>query len=316
MKKYSQISKIILSSMLIIFALLAIQQLTINPLRLGQNLSIENLNENRITTNERYIKHKYLLENANSYDAVLIGPSAASTILVENQDNKKWFSYTSAYMSLFETKRLLQDLQKTNITTFIITLSDENLKTDEVGDYYTVCSQRYGIEYFPTPQSTKEKLYFYTKNFFSLPIANLIKNQIEQLHQEPQKALKDLSTEDITYILPISSQEVLAERFSEITEIKNFAKQNNLNITFIYLPEYSKVYNLHKDYNNQTKNKLSDIISFYDFSGDNEINRNPNNYYDLIHFNEKVGNLVLDRLFSQNKNNPPKIKDFGNYYTK
>ncbi len=319
MENYSKLSKIILGFVGFAFLFLILQQIIINPLKIGRDFSPDDINWDDPIIYERYIKHKYLINHINNYDSFIIGASAASNIRPENQLGGKWYAYTGAYMNLFETKRFLQEIiSKRQIKNLIITISDENLKIDEISSYKEICNVRPGFEYYPLPQSLEEKLFYYSKNFFSIPTLSIIQRKIESLQAQNQdfqpKPISELTQEEIKEMLPVSSLEILPERFEEIKEINDLAKENNINIIFVYIPEYIKVYNVAAKKNIENKIKIAKIVPFYDFSGANEINNNPKNYMDLIHFNDEVGNLVLDRIFNQDKNNPPKIKNFGNYY--
>ena len=135
-----------------------------------------------------------------------------------------------------------------------------------------------------------------------------------------QTEIKDnfsLSKEEILYRLPMIECPFVDERYEEIQRITNYAKQNNINIIFYYSPLYYKVYQYGNidNYNNM-KRKVANITPFYDFSGINEITTQKKYFCDLIHINTDCTKIIINRLFSENKNNEPKFKNFGNYVTK
>jgi hypothetical protein len=68
----------------------------------------------------------------------------------------------------------------------------------------------------------------------------------------------------------------------------------------------------------QWKRDIVNIVPVWDFSGYNSITTEPihdtmQNYVDNSHYTEKVGNLVLNRIFSHNENTVP--NDFGVWLT-
>ena len=143
MKNYSKLSKIILGFVGIAFLFLILQQIIINPLKIGHDVSPDDINRDDPIIYERYIKHKYLINHINDYDSFIIGASAASNISPEKQLGGKWYAYTGAYMNLFETKRFLQEIiSKRQIKNLIITISDENLKIDEISSYKAICTTK------------------------------------------------------------------------------------------------------------------------------------------------------------------------------
>ena len=171
---------------------------------------------------------------------------------------------------------------------------------------------------------------------------NLTFNPTELIELDPAIYKSDMIMELDSIIVMTEFQSTVVKKFDEkryrlYTAIVDYAKQNNKPILLIVFSTAEKTkikqYKLNKDCvftipiislkdfdgdeiinNIENKIKIAKIVPFYDFSGANEINNNPKNYMDLIHFNDEVGNLVLDRIFNQDKNNPPKIKNFGNYY--
>ena len=97
----------------------------------------------------------------------------------------------------------------------------------------------------------------------------------------------------------------------------DFCTEKNINLTVIIAPE---TYDLYKAYDQnevkKARKQLAKLTSYYDFSGKNEITQNPYCFFDYLHLNEYTSNLIIDRVFNQNPNNPPKIKDFGNFVKK
>lgn len=57
--------------------------------------------------------------------------------------------------------------------------------------------------------------------------------------------------------------------------------------------------------------KLSEVTSFYNFSGLNEITTNTNNYLDSSHYNAYVGDIMMDVLCNGSDDNSLYEEGFG-----
>jgi hypothetical protein len=63
------------------------------------------------------------------------------------------------------------------------------------------------------------------------------------------------------------------------------------------------------------KKRLAQITDFYDFSGINSITKDPFNYYETSHYRVFIGEMMLARMFENDKNITVP-EDFGDLVTK
>lgn len=324
MKKYKYITKFLYCFLFVALIFFVVQQIVFNPLMIFKNYIPQDIDNSKLLINESYLLQKYLLREKNEYNSFIIGPSTSGNVLLNNENNGIWFNFSIAYFSLWETERLLREMKKRGIKikNLVIAISEENGKCIETYNYFENCKLRFGLEYFPMPFSFKEKIYFYSKNFFTFPAITVLSDRIKEVVNSQKEEIfisqNDfcLSDEEILEKLPVIKDSFNMNRIKDIKEINDFAKENNINIVFYFVPVYHKVYKLGNiiDYNN-FKREIVKITPFYDFSGLNPITQDDKMWINLLHSNNKAGELIKQRLFSQ-KTEAPLIKDFGIYVTK
>ena len=54
---------------------------------------------------------------------------------------------------------------------------------------------------------------------------------------------------------------------------------------------------------------------YYNFSGENDITRNKNYYYEGSHYTEVVGDMIIDRIFNGKRDGTLESQGFGLYVT-
>ena len=96
----------------------------------------------------------------------------------------------------------------------------------------------------------------------------------------------------------------------------DLCKKNNIDFDLFIIPEYIEIY-LKNDIAalNNAKKELLKVSPFYDFSGINQISENQKYFLDPEHINDWASKLIKDRIFYENRNNPPKIKGYGVFVT-
>lgn len=324
MKKYKYITRFLYYFILVAIIFFVVQQIVFNPLMLFKKYSPQDIDNSKLLINESYLVQKYLLRSKNEYNSFIIGPSTSGNVVLNNENNGIWFNFSFAYFSLWETERLLKEMKKKGIKikNLVIAISEENGKCIETYNYFENCKLRFGLEYFPMPFSFKEKMYFYSKNFFTFPAITVLTDRIKEFVNGQKKEIyipqNDFyyTDEEVLEKLMLIKEPFSKNRIKNIKEINDFAKENDINIIFYFVPVYHQVYKLGNinDYNN-FKREIAEITPFYDFSGLNLITQDNKMWINLMHSNDKTGELIKQRLFSP-KTEAPLIKDFGIYVTK
>ena len=289
------------------------------------------VNKKYFWPNERMLKTKYILQNPSKYDSFLFGSSKANKMSLRNVKNGKWFNSCLAMNSLDETLLLLKIYEKNNvkIKNILLQMSDENFREQPV-DYYEYFDKN--MIYARFPDTLSQKLYFY--GWYLLVLPDFSKNKRDIYADECKKNVLI----DGSCTFPPSETHIVRPDFKgnfksfpnleesepyndywlkPLKQIVDFCTEKNINLTVIITPE---TYDLYKAYDQnevkKARKQLSKLTSYYDFSGKNTITQNPYCFYDYSHLNEYTSNLIIDRVFNQNPNNPPSIKDFGNFVKK
>ena len=104
------------------------------------------------------------------------------------------------------------------------------------------CKLRFGLEYFPMPFSFKEKMYFYSKNFFTFPAITVLTYRIKEFVNGQKKEIyipqNDFyyTDEEVLEKLMLIKEPFSKNRIKNIKEINDFAKENDINIIFYFVP--------------------------------------------------------------------------------
>lgn len=108
-----------------------------------------------------------------------------------------------------------------------------------------------------------------------------------------------------------------SDNISLLKEMYDLCKSRNIKFDIFFLPEYVSLYkNVDIDKFNSLKKQLVNFTPFYDFTGINAISTDKKYWQDPVHVNSWTSKLIVDRIFYEDKNQPPKIKNFGVYVTK
>jgi hypothetical protein len=94
--------------------------------------------------------------------------------------------------------------------------------------------------------------------------------------------------------------------FKRLQEISNYCKQQQIKLGLIIFPTHVDLqkkiieYNLINEYR-RFQEDLAKIAITYDFNFENAITRNKNNFRDPFHYNQEVGELIIQEVWSKPK---------------
>jgi hypothetical protein len=105
------------------------------------------------------------------------------------------------------------------------------------------------------------------------------------------------------------------ENLKVLRELVTLCKQNNINLIIFITPHHRTIIDhfLEEDYIAFLKG-LSEVTSFWNFSGYNSITTDNKNYFSLSHYVPSVSRLIAARIFDDKTLDVP--KDFGVWVTK
>lgn len=98
-------------------------------------------------------------------------------------------------------------------------------------------------------------------------------------------------------------------RLNYLKNIIEISNKNHVQLYVMLTPEYVQLYDMIQNNTklfqklNTFKQYVSSITPYYDAMNINEKTTNPNNFEDAVHYNEKMGDLLLIELLKTNKMN-------------
>lgn len=107
----------------------------------------------------------------------------------------------------------------------------------------------------------------------------------------------------------------LYKNIEALREIKEYCDKNNVDFYVIAAPtHYLEMDAFDREEFTKYWRMLADIVEFWDFSGYNSISMDSRNFYDVSHYSNGVGELMIARMFQDTDVEIP--EDFGIYVTK
>ena len=101
----------------------------------------------------------------------------------------------------------------------------------------------------------------------------------------------------------------------DIREIRDLCSENGINFLMVGVPVYNDdFYHYDQEQLAEFWKRLADEVEFYEFWGDNTVNRDIRYYYDSDHFRNNAGTMALAKIFGNPEVYVP--EDFGHYITK
>lgn len=286
--------------------------------------SFDDYQKQKLWPNERFSKMNYILANKSKYDSFILGSSHVIVINPQRIPDGKWYSLNAPTLNLYEYNRELNLLLKNDvkIKSILLVLGNQSFRVYRTS-FFEHCSNVF-IGFLAYPQNIIEYVYFYAKYLTFFPFIDESKydkwddgaRSLEFVTGTSSSNKSELKLEKPkTFKTPVvSKDEYNPNTLSQIENLVKTCKSNNIKLTVMIVPEYYLNYEANdiKTYN-LYKKRLASITPYYDFSGKNEITTDSRYFNNISHFNAYAGAFIIDRIFKEDKNSPPKIKNFGNY---
>ena len=323
----------VLSFTIINFMLLGLVNYVVDPFRVfGSDVL-----PYQVQMNERFVKIEHLKKNHQNFNAYLFGSSRIGTTepkLIEKYvANSKFYNFTLSSGNLHDYQVHLEFFLKEKYpieTLYLqIDLDDMSIYGQEESNY--LCKLH------PEVNNESTTLYYmkYLFGFFPLNTRIKIKDNIHTqkskrrhiekgtwtLRAKEERLLKSCDE----YVKTVSSFNTKNRRLRKYTtekksmqslrEIVDLCHKNNIKLyVFTSAHNQNKMDTfLLEDYYAYLTD-ISDITSFYDFTGYNSVTKNNCNYYEMSHYRPKVAELIAARIFNDKSLDVP--SDFGKYIKK
>ncbi len=331
--KNNQWLRWVLSFTLINFTLLGLVNYVVDPFRVfGSNFL-----PYQVQMNERFVKIEYIKKNHQKFNAYLFGSSRIGTtdpkIIEKYVPNSKFYNFTVSSANLYDYEHHLKYFIKEKYpihTLYLqIDLDDMSIYGHRESDYLSKLH----------PEVTNEfTTLYYMKYLFGFFPMN---TRVKIMDNINTKKTKQRDTEKGTWSLPSKEKALLKNCKEYVNHVSSFHNKNRRIRKYttakssmkslkkivdlchknnIKLYVFTSPHNQNKmdtfmieDYNKYLRN-ISEITSFYDFTGYNSVTKDNCNYYEMSHYRPQVGKLIAGRIFNDKSINIP--SDFGKYIEK
>ncbi len=289
-----------------------------------------------MTTNLRIAKIGYLDRNYNKFDSYIIGGSKSGSFLPETAD--KYYPGAHFY-NLNMTGGRFYDYEKTiqyivkhyKVKNIILQISQ--LEANKPGTSKGVTGMLHGklVSDFSMP--------FYLKILFQNPsfsfdkiketakwtpkyeadyFYNIKNGSYNRIPQEKEIAANPETYFKKKIFFPDTETKVTDTCFDYNLEvfkrIVDFCREKKVNLLVIAAPTYKgELESYPLDKLAQFMKDIAKVTGYWNFSGYNSVNTDMKSFYDHNHFREKVGTMILARIFNDTSVKLP--DDFGRYIT-
>ena len=287
--------------------------------------------------NERYVKIEFLEKHHHEFNAYMFGSSRIGVVKPEVIEqyvpNSKFYNFTLSSGNLHDymvhLKYFLKRGYEIKTLYMQIDIDDMNYYGQDESDY--LCKlhpyvmgeslfagkMKYLFGFFPLNVRKKISVNFQKaspKKFdISTGIWSLIDNE-KELIENPKKYVANEAS------FHFKNRRVLRyfrekEAMDALQTIVQLCQKNKIKLyVFTSAHNQNKMDTfVLKDYNKFLRD-ISEITSFYDFSGYNSVTMNDANYYEMSHYRPRVGSLMAARIFHDNTISVP--RDFGKFIEK
>lgn len=256
----------------------------------SKDFSQEHIDSKKYWPNERVIKTNYIIQS-KAFDSFWFGSSESNYTSVSDLPNGKWYNSCAKVTSIYEMLYLLKIYKANgvNIKNVVFQLSDTSFSypysvhkgyTNEfaIDDWYPLSLEDkisfyawyliYPISLYQTPDIWRDEC----KNHF----------KVDGSCAYPPEKEKEMKFFD-GYSNPIfpTYSEVWVK---DMKDLIRFCKNNGIKTTVFIAPQSGKLSTKYNKYDyEKCRKELAKITPYYDFSGQNEITTNLNNFHDNIH---------------------------------
>ncbi len=284
---------------------------------------VESIRNNGIEPNKNYIKTKYILAHPDKFDAYLFGSSRVGAIHTENI--KEYHCYNMTYSGGLPQENLenLEVMLQAGVKPACVLLG-----VDEMSCFQDPARHR--NQYIRMPYPKEDKITFYTlymnplMALQSIPAMlkgnnNIVSNEVFYEYgwwiAYDQESNCDFSNAepawDYTYI------DRMEDTLGEIEQIVKLCEENGIELIVFTNPNYYITYekaveNGYLDF----LYELAQITDYYNFSGLNSMTTDNQYYLEWVHYNAKLGDMIINYLFHYETDDKLLEQGFGLYVTK
>ncbi|MBQ9503806.1 MAG: hypothetical protein IJU93_02240 [Lachnospiraceae bacterium] len=284
------------------------------------------IRNNGVEPNKSYVKMSNVLAHPEAFDSFIFGSSRVGFFDVSRLSDGKYYDMSYSEGTPAEH---LDDL-KIMINHGIIP-KNVTIGVDDISYFVDPAlhdTQLYRKR-FPFEGSFTDKCGFYLKYFDMITLSQSLHVIRNFKDKDPDYGKRLLATG--TERLDIESHfnyenttptwsdyyQPREEVYEDIRRIKELCKEYGINLRIFTNPVngYTYAKGIANGYLEFLEG-LAEVTDYYNFSGFNEITLNNDNYYETSHFNPKVSNMMIDRIYNERIDKALHEQGFGVYVTK
>ncbi len=268
---------------------------------------VSDIRDNGVEPNKHYIKMEYLMNNETNFDAYLFGSSRVGALHSEKLKGVNCYNMTYSEglpIEHLENVRSLLNAGKKIKKVYIgvdvasYTNAHEDHLVDPIRMPYEYIEDN-PLDFYRTyfdPAKAFRALPTIMKNEADPDYADIFYNKGWAIDYDAPNMACDAYVENTIEDGNDWEAEMKIE-LDAIRELKKLCDENGAELVVIVLPMHEVTYKNSLNYGfKDFLNGLSEITSYYDFSGLNRITQATENYIDPSHFNAHVGDLIIDVL--------------------
>lgn len=281
--------------------------------------------------NERYLKTSYILDNPQKYNSFIFGSSRVGTL--EGEKLEKIGKFYNMTFSSGMPKEILEILQlfienKIEIKNIILGIDDFDFYTDPKTQeeilykisYKKLKENKYNfLKYYllKNPFNKVNYTYLFKKEKTYCDILDTGKWKKEyadiQIESNINAHRKNLSNIKVNKSYSNRTKNTL----KEIEQIIKICKENNINLTIIYLPLYKNTYIANKDLIDNSRIELQKITDYWDMVEIKDFTDDEYYWYEQSHYRPILGRIILKRIFEEKfSEDTDVLNNFGVYKEK
>lgn len=281
----------------------------------------QKIRDNGVEPNSNYIKMQYILHNPDKFDSFLFGSSRTGFVNVEHIPEGKWYNMSYSEGLPAEHLENLRELIANGIIPKTVMIGVDNISA-------FVDPSLHENQFYRIPYPRTGKLNFYA-NYFSikgviLSLDVILNHKVEDpdyvtRYYESGSTVRDPSLggtfkDDVPYWDDYYT-DCMSDSVLSLQRIRELCDEYGIRLIVFSNPIYYKTYQQSKYYGYDTYLDwlIGSTQGFYNFSGNNEITRNKNYYYESSHYTEVLGDMIIDRIFRGVTSEELEAQGFGMY---
>lgn len=282
----------------------------------------KNARDNGVEPNKNYVKTQYVLHNPEKYDTFIFGNSRVGSLDAAKISDTCYNMYYSEGLPAEHYENLKAFLEAgVKVKTVYLGVDDVTAFVDP-----TIHEDQLIRKPFRADGLEIQFLWDYLNPSIAVQSLETIR-----AYQEKEPAFQERLYSTGNYYLntDLTEESLALEEWpnyfawygegaiEDIKKVKQLCEENQIELIVFVNPEYEKRYAEAVENGYLTfLEKLSEITDYYCFCGYNEITQKMENFHDISHYRQSVGDEMIQIMGKTAGAQPEELSGFGTYVTK